>query len=68
MEDCISKDEQLMRCANSFLGLSSLSIHKDWASILDLQNFKDHFTYTKDFVYRQNTHIYINEVRWGSIA
>lgn len=64
----MSKDEQLMRCANSFLGLASLSICKDWTSILDLQNFKDHFTYTKDFVYRQNTRMYINEVRLGSIA
>lgn len=64
----MSKDEQLMRCANSFLGLASLSICKDWTSILDLQNFKDHFTYTKDFVYRQNTRMYTNEVRLGSIA
>lgn len=52
---CLSKDEQLMSCANSFLGLASLSIHNDWDSILDLQNFKHHFTHTRDFVHRQNT-------------
>lgn len=26
----------------------------DWVSILDLQNFKHHFTHIRDFVYRQN--------------